>query len=134
MTHVRNTLRSVAAVIAGYAVIVIGTVLTLTVILDDVSYAEATLGQHTFGAVGTVASGLAAGWICSWIARRRPIAHSLGVVAILTVEMTWILTQGIGPNPAWFDALGGATLMIATVVGAWLWSTRRERSSTAAPA
>jgi len=117
-------LRSAASVVAGYATIVVGTVLTLTVLLGDVSYFDARQWEHAVGAVGTIASGLLGGFLAAKVAGRRPLAHAAAVVAILIVEITWIVTQGIGPNPAWFDLAGGLTLMATTVLGAWIYRTR----------
>jgi hypothetical protein len=111
-------LRSLGAIVAGYAVIAIGTVLVLSVLLDDVTYAEAGVWEHLVGAIGTILSGLLGGYVAARLAGRQPVPHALGVVLILIVEMTWILTTGVGSNPAWFDAAGGLTLMVTAILGA----------------
>jgi len=117
-------LRSAASVVAGYATIVVGTVFTLTVLLGDVSYFDARPWEHVVGALGTIASGLLGGYLAAKVAGRRPLTHAAAVVAILIVEITWVVTQGIGPNPTWFDLAGGLTLMATTVLGAWIYRAR----------
>ena len=133
-TKITRVLRSVAAVVAGYMVIGIGTVLTLSVLLGDVSYADASVGEHAVGALGTILSGLLGGYVAAWVAGRKPIGHAFAVVLILIVETTWIVTQGIGPNPAWFDLAGGLTLMATAVLGAWIRARRAGSQSHPATA
>ena len=119
-----HALRSLGAVVAGYAIIAIGTVLVLSILLENVTYAEASLWQHAVGAIGTILTGLLGGYVAARVAGRQPVGHALGVVLILIVEMTWILTTGVGSNPAWFDAAGGLTLMVMAVLGALAYAKR----------
>jgi hypothetical protein len=119
-----NALRSVGAVAAGYVVIVIGTSLTLGVLLEGKSYAEASPWEHVVGAMGSILSGLLGGYVAAWLAGRKPVGHALAVVLILGVETTWIVITGVGSNPVWFDLAGGLTLMGTTVLGAWTCATR----------
>ena len=123
--------RSLGAVVAGYAVIVIGTILVLSILLENVTYAEASLWQHAVGAIGTILSGLLGGYVAARLSGRQPVGHALGVVLILVVEMTWILTTGVGSNPAWFDAAGGLTLMVMAVLGALAYAKRGGLQSPA---
>ena len=129
--RIPRLLRSLAAVVAGYAVIVLGTVLVLSVLLDDVTYAEAGVLEHAVGAIGTILTGLLGGYVAARLAGRQPVGHALGVVLILIVEMTWILTTGVGSNPAWFDAAGGLTLMVTAALGALVYAKRGDLESPA---
>lgn len=120
-------LRSLGAVAAGYAVIVLGTSLTLEFLLGGVGYHQASAWEHMVGALGSIVSGLFGGYVAGWIAGRRAVLHALGVALIVAVETAWIVTTGVGSNPAWFDVAAGATLGVTAILGA------RARAGRIAP-
>lgn len=115
-------LRTVAAVVAGYAVIVAGTTLTLEVLLGGFGYYESSRLELAAASVGAVVSGLAGGFVAAWIGGRHPVRHALGVLIPLTIDTAFVLTSGISSDPLWFDSIASVTLMASTVVGGLLFA------------
>lgn len=113
-------LRTVAAVVAGYAVIVAGTTLTIEVLLGGISYYESSKLHLAAATVGAVASGIAGGFVAAWIGGHHPVRHALGVLIPLWIDTAFVLTSGISNDPLWFDAVGSATLMGSAIVGGLL--------------
>lgn len=68
-----SALRSVGAVLVGFAVITIGTVLTFTVLLDGVGYHESSLTELAIATIGALAAGLEGGFVAARLAARHPL-------------------------------------------------------------
>lgn len=110
-------LRSVGAVVTGYLVIALGTTLTLEAWLGGVSYRGSSTAVLALAALGGVVSGVCGGYAAAWLAGRRPLLHACGVLVPLALDTTWVVTSGVSSDPVWFDLTGGASLMLAAVVG-----------------
>lgn len=112
-----QVLRSVAAVVVGYLVIVAGTTLAFEVWLGGVGYYESPPQELLLASVAAVISGLAGGFVAAWLSNRRPLLHAVGVLAFLIADTTYVLAYGISKEPVWFSLLSALTLMVSTVVG-----------------
>ncbi len=124
MSRVLRGLRSVAAAVAGYAVIVLGTTLTFEIWLGDFGYYESSPGELALGSLGAAVSGLAGGLVAGLVAGRRPLLHVLGVMVLLVIDTTYVLTSGISSDPLWFDLGGSGTLIVTALLGGWLLERR----------
>ena len=110
-------LRSIGAVIAGYATIALGNILTLEVWLGGITYAESPPGDLVLATIGASFSGLFGGLVAAYLAGRRPVAHAMGVLIPLTLDTIFVLRSGISSDPLWFDLGGSLTLMLTAVAG-----------------
>ena len=106
--------RSLLAVVAGFVVISIGTIITFNLLVGQVTISS-TPAHMFFGTVGAVISGLAGGAIAGLIAPRAPILHALGIWIPIAVDTTSIVMRGTGP--VWFDIAGSGILALTALVG-----------------
>ena len=135
MSTIRSALRSVGAVIAGFAVITLGTVLTFTVLAPNFGYSTSGPSDLLLGTLGAIASGLAGGLVAAWLAASSPLRHAAALVIPIGVDTASIVASaGPGSDPLWFDLGGSATLLFSALVGGYLVATRgRSRRTRAAP-
>lgn len=125
--------RSVLAVVAGYAVIALGTILVLNVWLGGQPLAERPAALAA-GSLGSFAAALLGGWTAARVAGRRPLFHAAGSGVVVTVETIWILSTGVGGSPTWLTIAGGVVLVTGLLLGAQLQARRhRLRRQPAAP-
>ena len=128
-------LRSVGAVVAGFAVITLGTVFTFTVLVDGINYHESTVAELAIGTLGALASGLAGGFVAARLAARHPLRHAGALAIPIALDTASILSSGTGSNPWWFDLGGSATLLLGALVGGYQVKTRlTSRRAAAGPA
>jgi hypothetical protein len=73
-----------------------------------------------------VASGLLGGIIAALIAGSHPIRHATAVVIFLCIDTGVVLFRG-SVDPLWFDLMGAATLMLATVCGGAVYAVLSKR-------
>ena len=125
MSTFLRSLRSVAAVLAGYVVIVLGTILTLEVWLGGIGWAKSSRNELVLATVGTLVSGIAGGLVAAWLAGRRPFQHAVAVLIPIAFDTANILWTGISPDPVWFDLGGSMTLVAGALIGGYLLKTKR---------
>jgi hypothetical protein len=116
-------LRSVAAVIGGYAVV--------AVLVGQVTVNSSPL-QLMLGTIGAVISGLAGGTLAGIVAPRLPFLHAAGVLILLAIDTASVLVKG--PGPVWFDLAGSSILGLAVLAGGWITARRRDRTFVVQPA
>lgn len=126
MSKILSALRSVGAVLAGFAVITVGTVLTFTVLLDGISYHESSLSELAIGAIGALASGLAGGFVAARLAARYPLRHANALAIPISLDTASILVSNSSSDPWWFDLGGSAILLFGAVVAGYLLKTSRQ--------
>ena len=119
--------RSVGAVAAGYAVIVLGTILILEVALGGIGYQKSSTFVLLAATAGTAVAGCAGGFVAAALAGRNPFEHALAVLLPLTVDTAFVISSGISQDPVWFDLAGSAILMATAVLGGLLRSNRVVR-------
>lgn len=112
--------RSLLAIVAGYAVIAIGTILTFEVLLGGISYATSSRTVLAVAMVGAVLSGLAGGYVAARLACCLPVLHASLVLIPLALDTAFVLSSGISADPLWFDLAGSGALMASAVAGGWL--------------
>ena len=113
-------LRSTAAVVLGYAVIVVLTSIGFRQ-LGGIIHLNAPLRIQAAATFVAVASGLVGGMTAAFIGGSHPIRHATAVLIFLGIDTGVVLSRG-SADPLWFDLVGAATLMLATVCGGALYS------------
>lgn len=113
-------LRSLAAVIAGYLVIVAGTVLTFETMLGGIGYTKSSPTELALATLGALVSGLAGGMTAAWLAGRRPFLHAVGLLVPLGLDTAYVIFSGISSDPVWFDLGGSATLVVGALLGGYV--------------
>lgn len=125
----RSGLRSVGAVLAGFAVITAGTVFTFTVLVADFGYRSSSPAELAIGALGALVSGLAGGALTAALAARRPLLHAAGLGVPIALDTASIVASaGPGSDPLWFDLGGSAILLVGALLGGGLYVARATRS------
>lgn len=120
---------SVAAVIAGYVVLVLLSTLVQEDLLGGVSYVDSGLGVLIAAGVLTPLCGIVAGLVTAAIAPRRPVLHAVPMALGIAVETTALYVTGRVDGPLWFESLAGGTLIAAVLAGAWCYGRFGEYRS-----
>ncbi len=115
-----RTLRSLAAIVAGYLVIVAGTTLTFETILGGIGYYESSPTELAWATLGALLSGFAGGLVAAWLGGRRPFLHAAGLLVPLAVDTAYVVFSGISSDPVWFDLGGSATLVVGALLGGYV--------------
>jgi hypothetical protein len=118
-------LRSLASILLGYIAIVICTIVGFKP-LGGIVHLQAPLRIQAAGALVAILSGLMGGVTASFVAGSHPVRHAAGVLVFLFIDTAVVLSRG-STDPVWFDLLGSATLMLATVSGGVLYHLVTQR-------
>ena len=119
--------RSVGAVVGGYVVVAVGTILTFNVLVGQLTV-DSDPRQMLLGTVGAVLAGIAGGVVAGIVAPRFPFAHAAAVLLFLALDTASVLAKGNGP--AWFDLTGSSILAISVLFGGWIIAeTARRRTA-----
>ena len=117
-TTLLKLLRSLAGVLLGYFVIVFCTIAGFKP-LGGIVHLHAPLRIQVAGVLVAIVSGLLGGVTASFVAGRHPVRHAAAVLIFLIIDTAIVLSRS-RTDPMWFDLLGSATLMLATVSGGML--------------
>ena len=127
---IRSGLRSVGAVIAGFAVITLGTVFTFKVLVDDFGYYTSGSTDLLIATLGALASGIGGGLVAARLAVGHPLRHAAALVVPIGLDTASIIASaGPGSDPLWFDLGGSATLLLGALVGGYLVAAKRRASA-----
>jgi len=124
-----NLARGVAAVLAGYVLLVLLSTLVQGLWLGGVSYQKSSLTTLILAGIFTPLSAVVAGLGTAAIARRRVFTHALPICLAIAVETTLLYRTGRVDGPLWFEALAGGALICGVLLGAWLWRLLTSRAS-----
>jgi len=112
-------LRSIAAIILGYAVMIGGTIVARSV-APEAEYGG-PLGPLLAMGFLTAAGGGLGGTVTAMLAPRWPFLHLLPMAFLIALETTALYLQGRVDGPLWFELMAGASLIAGTFVGAGAW-------------
>lgn len=123
--------RAVAAVLAGYGVIVALTTAGFTGWLKGANLYLGGPGMMLKGLVVALIAGLAGGYLAALIGGRRPILHAALVLLPLSADSFYVFFFFPRETPLWFEILGSAGLMAATLVAGLLRNLQLRRLTRA---
>ena len=122
---IRSGLRSVGAVLAGFAIITLGTVFTFAVLVEDFGYMTSGPAELLIGTLGALASGVAGGLVAGRLAATHPLGHAAALAVPIALDTASIVASaGPGSDPLWFDLGGSAILLLGALVGGYLVATK----------
>src|SRR5688500_13671795 len=116
---VRRALRSVAAVLGGYAVIVAGASLAFVPLLG---WLGSYMSCGTALAIASVAAfvvGFCGGFVSAWVGGRPRLSHAAGLLIPLAIDTTFVVPSGVSSDPLWYDLAGSLTLVVAALLGGY---------------
>ncbi len=124
---VLRAVRSLAAVVVGYAVIVIGTTLAFELWLGGIGYYKSSTPVLAVASVAAFLSGFSGGYVAAWLGGRPQLLHAAGVLIPLIIDTTYVVTSGLSTDPVWYDLVGAVTLMGAAVLGGYVRQFQSKR-------
>jgi hypothetical protein len=114
-----KAVRSVAAILIGYAVMVAGAWLGQEAVFPGTDYGSPVLELLTVGVLTATLAGTG-GAVTAILAPSRPFLHLLPMAVLISIETISLYVTGRVTGPLWFELLAGASLIGGTVVGVWV--------------
>lgn len=122
-------LRSIGAVVIGYATIVIGALIFQDALFDRVTHDSSLVAIVVGGGMTAVASVLG-GYLLAQVAPARPFWHAIPLMAWLCIESTLLHLEG--NSPLWFDIMAGGSNVLGVLIGTLIWLRVHQTSEPAA--
>ena len=132
--EVRTILRSIAALLAGYAVVVVVTSVAFPLVLGHPLVRKDDPREVLLGTIIAVIAGLAGGWVATLAGVLRPVANATLVTIPIALETTLVLWLRTPRDEIVFSAAGAIILMGSAVAAGFLRElfSRRHRSAPGA--
>lgn len=113
-----TAMRSIAAIVIGYAAMVAGAWLGQESVFPGTEYGSPVLQLLIVGVLTSVLAGMG-GAVTAILAPSKPYLHLLPMALLISIETVSLYVSGRVTGPLWFEILAGASLIAGTVVGAW---------------
>ncbi len=120
MKTLLNLLRSLAAVVIGYLVLVALITLVQEVWFGGVGFYKSSLTVLMVAGFFTFLSAVAGGLVAVLIAKGHRSIHALVMCLLVVVETITLTVTGGTTDPLWFDLLASGSLIIGIMLGAFL--------------
>lgn len=114
-----KALRSVLAIVLGYAVMVAGAWVGQESVFPGTEYGSPFVELVVVGVLTAALAGTG-GAVTALLAPSRPFLHLLPMAVLISIETIGLYVSGRVTGPLWFELLAGASLIAGTIVGAWL--------------
>ena len=111
-------IRSIGAVLLGYAVLVLGALIFQDALFGGLTYQSPPFNLVIGGGM-TVVSAVAAGFVLARTAPKHPMFHAVPLVIWLCFETTMLHLSG--DSPLWFDIVTGGSNVVGVLIGAYAW-------------
>jgi hypothetical protein len=109
--------RSVAAVVLGYILVVLVTEFGFRLFPGGRAPRHAGFALTTLATLIAMTAGFTGGYVAATLTRFRPFYAALLVALPLTIESLWLLTTRSRPGDLPFEIAGAVTLIGSTVAG-----------------
>ncbi len=122
-----RVLRTVIAVVVGYAVMVILITLVQETWLGGVSYRESPRSVLAMAGFFTFLSAAIGGAVGTWLSGSAKLVAGFVMAGLVVVETTVLLSTGGLDGPLWFDLLAALSLIIGILLGAAFFGRLKSR-------
>jgi hypothetical protein len=112
-------LRSVGAVLAGYAIFAVSAFALFAVTGQD-PHAPASLVFMAMTVVIGDTFAMIGGYVAGWLAGRRPLAHGVAVAVVIAVGAAVSLVATLGHGSVWTQIAALLFMAPGAVVGGWV--------------
>ena len=134
MSSIIQVLKSIAAIILGYAVIFVFALVFQDLLFGGISYPESPLHHIAIGSLFTAIGGYFGGFLLAITARDRPMIPAFILAGIVIGERAYLHVSGGLTFPLWFDVLASFAVAIGVLLGcqtrtsgiSWLRSRKRN--------
>lgn len=118
--------RSIAGIVIGYVVFVLGAWFVQENLLGGISYHD-DLKTIVLAGILTPVSAAVGAITTAGIAGRRPWLHIIPMATLIMIETSFLYSRGLVDSPLWFEAAAGSSLIAGAAAGviAWQLATRR---------
>ncbi len=113
-----TAIRSIGAVLLGYAIIVLGALIFQDALFGGLAYRSPPFDLAIGGGL-TVVSAVAGGYVLALTAPKHPMRHAVPLVIWLCFETTMLYLSG--DSPLWFDIVTGGSNVVGVLIGAYAW-------------
>jgi hypothetical protein len=118
--------RSVAGILIGYVIFVLGAWFVQEVLLGGVSYYDDLTTIVMAGLLTPVSAAIGA-VVTAAIAGRRPWLHIMPMVLLIAIETSFLYSKGLVDGPLWFEAAAGSSLIAGAAAGVLVWQLAMRR-------
>ncbi len=113
-------IRIFLAVVAGEIALILLSSLVQAVLFDGIFWTKSSWSELLIGGVLTVLAALVSGMVAMIIVKRANYFPHVGLSLLVAAETSWLIATHQTPDPAWFDALAGLSLIGGIWLGGWL--------------
>ena len=121
-----NAIRSILAVLAGYAVFVLGAALVFG-LSGQKPHADASAGFKTLAIVVGTAFAIAGGYLTGSIAKKAPVGHATALGVVLAGIAAWSIHASPVKDPIWSQVSALLFMAPGAILGGVFRSLQRDR-------
>ena len=125
MNTLVRVLRSLAAIMVGYFLMVVLITLVQVSWFGWVSLQRSSLGVLLVAGGLTFVAAALGGFVAGVIAGKNPLAHGLIMSGVVVAETTTLIVKNRVEGPLWFDLTAAGSLIVGIMLGAMLDGFRR---------
>lgn len=118
-----SLLRSIVAVVLGYAIFIVGTLSLFRVTGQD-AHAEASMMFMVLSTAGGVLCAFIGGYVAALIAGQKPFAHGIATAMVVAAGATASLISTIGNGAIWSQIVALALMAPSAALGGWVRSRK----------
>ena len=116
----------VVALVAGYAVMIVGLVLSQEGLFGGISYDTTPRPQLAISGLLSVTSAVAGGAVAALIFGAPFFPPVIAMCGLVVIDTSLLIATGRLEGPLWFDLSSSAALLAGIVFGAFLVQRRRH--------
>jgi hypothetical protein len=107
----------VLATLVGEVLLILLTTVAQEIMFDGINYYESSLSDIFFGGLATFLAAVLSGMAASVVVGGRTVIPHALISVIVIIETTSLILTGVVSGPAWFDILGGLSLILGVWAG-----------------